>query len=89
MRVHRVLEKGPGMQYPPFYDGPASPCVKVLTAVPFHKYMAQNRTASSSGPDSAVHLYLKDKGHYFEYNNVYIMARDDKEVKETVYIKLK
>lgn len=58
---------------------------------PFTNTMAQHRTASSSGPDSEV-LYLKDKGHYFEDSNVYIMAREDKwcerEVKETVYIKL-
>lgn len=27
--------------------------------------------------DSAVHLHLKDKGHFFKHSNVHIMVRED------------
>uniref|UniRef100_A0A8C9TMK7 Leucine rich repeat containing 20 n=1 Tax=Scleropages formosus TaxID=113540 RepID=A0A8C9TMK7_SCLFO len=44
-----------------------------------------------SGQDSAVHLYLKDKEHSFEDNNIHILAREDmveRGVKEAIYVKL-
>ena len=42
-----------------------------------HKNMAQHRRASSSGPDSAVHLHLKEKGHS-EDSNVHVLHREDR-----------
>ena len=39
--------------------------------------MAQHRRTNSSGPDSPVHIYLKEKKHSFEDNNVNILVRED------------
>ena len=55
--------------------------------------MGQRRRANSSGQDSAVHLYLKGKkNHYFEDNNVNILAREDRlferGVKQPIFVKL-
>ncbi len=36
-----------------------------------YKLMAQHRSASSSGQDSAVHLHLREKGHSFEDSNTF------------------
>ena len=43
-----------------------------------HKHMEKHRRASSSGPDSDVHLHLKEKNHSLEDNNVNILARKDR-----------
>ena len=40
--------------------------------------MGQDRRANSSDRDSTVHLHLKEKDHYFEDNNVNILAREDR-----------
>ena len=57
-----------------------------------YKRMAGDRTANSSGQDSAVHLHLNKKGHSSEDNNVNILSREDRwfegGVKESIYIKL-
>ena len=62
------------------------------TKQPVHKRMAGDRTANSSGQDSAVHLHLNKKGHSSEDNNVNILSREDRwfegGVKESIYIKL-
>ena len=41
--------------------------------------MAQHRRVTSSGPDSAVHLHLKERGHS-EDSNVHILDREDSNV---------
>ena len=43
-----------------------------------HKCNAQHRSVSSSGPDSAVHVQIKNNGHSFEDCNVHILEREDK-----------
>ena len=40
--------------------------------------MAQHRRGNSSGPQSAVFLSLKDKGHSFDYQDVLICDRKDR-----------
>ena len=54
--------------------------------------MAQHQRASSSVQDSAVHFYLKEKGHSFEDEKVHVLDREDRRfdrgVKEVVYVKL-
>ena len=54
--------------------------------------MAQHSRANSSGKDSAVHLHLKEKNHYFQDNNVNILSTEDRwferEVKEPIYVGL-
>jgi len=56
-----------------------------------HKLMTQHRRTTSSGPDPAEHLHLKEKGH-FEDSNVHILDREDRRfergIKETSYVKL-
>jgi len=53
--------------------------------------MAQHRRATSSGPDPAVHLHLKEKG-LSEVSNVHILDREDRwferGVEEAIYAKL-
>ena len=39
--------------------------------------MAQHSRANSSGKDSAVHLHLKEKNHYFQDNNVNILTWEE------------
>ena len=62
------------------------------TKQPLHKRMAQHRRANSSGPDSAVHLHIKEKAHSFDDNNVQILDREDRwferGVKEAIYVKV-
>lgn len=56
---------------------------------PLHLHIAQHRGATSSGQDSAVHLYLKDKVHLFEGNIIQILDREDRRgVKDAIYIQL-
>ena len=55
--------------------------------------MAQHRCATSSGQDSAVHLHLKESGHFFEDSQVRVLEREDhwfeRGVKEAIHVKLK
>ena len=34
-----------------------------------------------------MHLHLKDKGNFFEDNNVHILDREEREVKEAIHVK--
>ena len=56
-----------------------------------HKNMAQHRRATFLGPDSAVHLHLKEQGHSGD-SYVHIVDREDRwferGVKEAIYVKL-
>jgi len=70
-------------------------CADLYVAAPkqqLHKCKAQHRKATFSGQDSAVHLYLKEKGHSFEDSNVHILDREDRlferGVEEPIYVKL-
>lgn len=53
-----------------------------------NKSIAQHRTTNSSRQDSAVYLYLKDKGH----RHIHIPDREDKwlesGMKEVIYVKM-
>ena len=42
-----------------------------------HKHMAQYRRTSSSGPDSAAPLHLKEKGHSLGDSNVHVLDKKD------------
>lgn len=42
-----------------------------------HNENPQQKRANSSGQDSAVHLYLKDKEHSSKDSNVHILAREN------------
>ena len=57
-----------------------------------HKRLAQHRRSNTSGPDSAVHLHLKEMAHSFEDSDVHIMDREDRwferGVKEAIYVKV-
>ncbi len=57
-----------------------------------HKRMAQHTRANTSGPDTAVHLHLKEMAHSFEDSNVHILVREDrwfeKIIKEAIYVKV-
>ena len=48
------------------------------TKQPLHRHMAKHRGATSSGPDSAVHLHLKEKGHSLDDSNVHDLDRKDR-----------
>ncbi|KAF3690497.1 hypothetical protein EXN66_Car006170 [Channa argus] len=51
--------------------------------------MVQHRRSNTSGPESAVHLHQKDKGHYFEDDNVPILDINrwyERVIYDTVYV---
>lgn len=62
------------------------------TKRPLYKHMAQHSRPIASGPGSAVHLHLKDKGPFFEDNNVHILGREDRwferGVKKVTHVKI-
>uniref|UniRef100_A0A3Q1INW1 Small nuclear RNA activating complex, polypeptide 4 n=1 Tax=Anabas testudineus TaxID=64144 RepID=A0A3Q1INW1_ANATE len=58
--------------------GCTSFCLSVTTKQPLHRRMAQHRRSNTSGPESAVYLHLKDKGHSFEDCDVKILDKEDK-----------
>lgn len=43
-----------------------------------HERMAKHRRANLSGQDSAVHLHLKDKQHFYGDTNVHILDREER-----------
>ncbi|XP_033181822.1 uncharacterized protein LOC117152842, partial [Anabas testudineus] len=62
------------------------------TKQPLHRRMAQHRRSNTSGPESAVYLHLKDKGHSFEDCDVKILDKEDKwferGVREAVHVQI-
>ena len=60
------------------------------TKQPLNRRMAQHRRDKGSGPQSAVFLHLKDKGHSFDDQDLLILDQEDRwferGVRETIHV---